>query len=33
MRFQDMNWMDIERYLGDDDRIILVTGAPGSPLV
>jgi creatinine amidohydrolase len=27
MRFEDLNWMDIERYLETDDRIILVTGA------
>jgi creatinine amidohydrolase len=27
MRFEDLNWMDIERYLQNDDRIILVTGA------
>jgi creatinine amidohydrolase len=27
MRLQDLNWMDIERYLEQDDRIILVTGA------
>ena len=27
MRFQDLNWMDIERYLQQDDRIILVAGA------
>lgn len=27
MRLQDLNWMDVERYLATDDRIILVTGA------
>jgi len=27
MRFKDLNWMDIEKYLGTDNRIILVTGA------
>jgi creatinine amidohydrolase len=27
MRLQDMNWMDVERYLETDDRIILITGA------
>jgi creatinine amidohydrolase len=27
MRLQDLNWMDVERYLQHDDRIILVTGA------
>ncbi len=27
MRFQDLNWMDVERYLQTDDRIILVAGA------
>jgi creatinine amidohydrolase len=27
MRLQDLNWMDVERYLENDDRIILVTGA------
>jgi creatinine amidohydrolase len=27
MRFQDMNWMDVERYLAQDTRVILVTGA------
>lgn len=27
MRFADLNWMDIERYLAHDDRVILVTGA------
>lgn len=27
MRFEDLNWMDIERYLEQDDRIILVTGS------
>jgi creatinine amidohydrolase len=27
MRFEDLNWMDVDRYLDQDDRIILVTGA------
>lgn len=27
MRFQDLNWMDVERYLEQDTRVILVTGA------
>lgn len=27
MRLQDLTWMDVERYLEQDDRIILVTGA------
>lgn len=27
MRLEDMNWMDVERYLERDSRIILVTGA------
>lgn len=27
MRLQDLNWMDVERYLETDNRIILVTGA------
>lgn len=27
MRFEDLNWMDIERYLEQDDRVILVTGS------
>jgi creatinine amidohydrolase len=27
MRLQDLNWMDVERYLEQDDRIILITGA------
>lgn len=27
MRLQDLNWMDVERYLEQDNRIILVTGA------
>jgi creatinine amidohydrolase len=27
MRLEDMNWMDVERYLQHDDRIILITGA------
>jgi len=27
MRFEDLNWMDVERYLEQDDRLILVLGA------
>ncbi len=27
MRLEDLNWMDVERYLQTDDRIILITGA------
>lgn len=27
MRLQDLNWMDVERYLQQDNRIILITGA------
>lgn len=27
MRLQDLNWMDVERYLETDTRIILLTGA------
>lgn len=27
MRLQDLTWMDVERYLEQDDRIILITGA------
>lgn len=27
MRFQDLNWMDVESYLKQDDRIIMITGA------
>lgn len=27
MRLQDLNWMDVERYLQTDTRIILITGA------
>ena len=27
MRLEDLNWMDVERYLGQDDRLILVLGA------
>ena len=27
MRFEDLNWMDIETYLKQDDRLILVLGA------
>ena len=27
MRMQDLNWMDVERYLEQDSRVILMTGA------
>jgi creatinine amidohydrolase len=27
MRFEDLNWMDVERYLEQDDRLILVLGS------
>lgn len=27
MRLQDLNWMDVERYLQTDDRIMLITGS------
>lgn len=27
MRFEDLNWMDVESYLKDDDRLMLVIGA------
>ena len=27
MRFEELNWMDVERYLETDDRLMLVTGA------
>lgn len=27
MRLQDLNWMDVERYLERDNRIILITGS------
>src|SRR5215813_2739536 len=27
MRLEDMNWMDVERYLEKDNRIILLTGS------
>jgi creatinine amidohydrolase len=27
MRLQDLNWMDVERYLETDQRIMLITGA------
>ena len=27
MRLEDLNWMDVERYLENDDRIIIITGA------
>lgn len=27
MRFEDLNWMDVENYLKTDDRLILVVGA------
>ncbi len=27
MRIEDLNWMDVEEYLKQDDRLILITGA------
>lgn len=27
MRFEDLNWFDVESYLEGDDRVILITGA------
>lgn len=27
MRLEDLNWMDVERYLEEDDRLILILGA------
>ncbi|MDZ4766403.1 MAG: creatininase family protein [Chloroflexota bacterium] len=27
MRLQDLNWMDVERYLTSDNRIIIITGS------
>ncbi len=27
MRFEDLNWMDVESYLKTDDRVIIITGA------
>src|SRR5574342_1406659 len=27
MRLEDLNWMDVEKYLEKDDRLMLVTGA------
>jgi creatinine amidohydrolase len=27
MRLEDLNWMDVERYLAQDDRLILILGA------
>jgi creatinine amidohydrolase len=27
MRFEDLNWMEVESYLQHDDRVLLVTGA------
>ena len=27
MRIEDLNWMDVEKYLANDDRLILVIGA------
>ena len=27
MRFEDLNWMDIEQYLDNDDRLMIVIGA------
>lgn len=27
MRFEDLNWMDVEKYLAQDDRLMLILGA------
>lgn len=27
MRLEDVNWMDVEKYLAGEDRLMLVTGA------
>ncbi|HEC22135.1 MAG TPA: creatininase family protein [Chloroflexi bacterium] len=27
MQFEDLNWMDVESYLKQDDRVVLITGA------
>ncbi|HUV89113.1 MAG TPA: creatininase family protein, partial [Anaerolineae bacterium] len=27
MLFEDMSWMDVERHLERDDRVVVVTGA------
>jgi len=27
MRLEDLNWMDVEKYLQQEDRLMLVTGA------
>lgn len=27
MHFGDLNWMDVESYLAQDDRVIVVTGS------
>ncbi len=27
MHFEDLNWMDVESYLRQDDRVVLITGA------
>jgi creatinine amidohydrolase len=27
MRFEDLNWMDVEKYLNTDDRLIFIVGA------
>ena len=27
MRFDDLNWMDVEEYLKSDDRLMIVLGA------
>ena len=27
MRFEDLNWMDVEEYLEQDDRLMIVVGA------
>ena len=27
MRFEEINWMDVESYLQNDDRVIIILGA------
>ena len=27
MRFEDLNWMDVQSYLEQDDRVMIVLGA------
>jgi hypothetical protein len=33
MRFEDLNWMDVEKYLEQEDRMMLVTGGSMSRVV